>query len=289
VFSAGTDGSVHGWDLPSGHRIDELGGLHSNSQVLGIAVAVPAVSFSAAVVGLKLRNGEVKARATEITAAERAAERIAAAKAAATATAVALCWDGSLREISWRHPPAKVDRGGANRKTIGGQILKEEGPELHYSTPVITAEEASSGMEVAAAAALNNGRSFITCIVRCKTKPFLIAGAANGCIHVYAWPLQFPVQSHHHHHHHHHHHEDEASLDGSQASDQVAKQLMDAAASDQLPPHLEIEGHSCSVETMSLSINDTLLFTGGADGTVSVISYSIHTHMHNIQVIYCCC
>jgi len=264
IFSGGSDGSVHGWDLPSGQRIDELGGIHSSAQVISIAVAVPPAAFASPIPGAKVhaRGAEARARnAPDPTAAERAAGRAAAVKAASTATAVALCWDGSLREISWRHPPLKADKTGRG-KPANGLPLKEEGPELYCSLPVVTPEAAASGLEEAASLALSRGRSLITCMVRCKTKPFLIAGSANGCVHIYAWPLRFPMGF-----------DDDVSLDESQAGSeapQAAKQLLDVTASEQLPPHFEIEGHSCCIETMCLSFNDNLLFTGGADGTVLV-------------------
>jgi len=306
LFSSGTDGTVCGWDLTTGKPIDEVGYLSCPVPcATAVVVATPPSAFGPSPAsggrrggaGARPRTapGSPKLNGREPTALERAAER----RAAATATAVVASADGSLREVQWILGGEKADLGAAANKPAGGgggggggkdekQAGKKALPSsFRSSAAVLDREHASSGHEAAAYAAAVHGKSLLTCLAKVPGKPYLVAGSSNGNVHVYAWPLRFPkapakaaarkARGH-----------DEGDDDelllvpdkGGPAKGAEAEEEEEAAAaaaaaaaveeSPSLPAHVEVLAHGCAMTALCVTADDKLLFTGGADGSVSV-------------------
>jgi WD40 repeat protein len=248
------------------------------------------------------------ARVGGATDPHSSAGRAEAAKLARMATALTIGGDGSLREVTWLYGGSsdgsggggsggggaggKANGGGSGNSGGGGGgsggasgaaggAEEDVGPMIRQTAPLISIEAATGGAARAAGAAAAKGRGLLTCLAKCHGKPFLFAGASNGCVHVYAWPLRFvvtPAQRA----------AQEAAAaalaaveDGtSDADDEAATNAAVAEAvaalqhvcSEQLPPHLEVPATAAGthVEQLLVSCDDSLLFVGGSDGSVLV-------------------
>jgi len=320
LLCSGADGSVCGWELASGTKLDAASHLSAPVPCAqgALVVTSPMAAFGAKTATGGRRGGEYSstADASEVLAAAApvgatVAERAAAAKVANRVTCLVVSCDGSLREAQWPMledgAAAAAARKSKNDAASGGGddqdqkgAAKSEEVVVRQSRPVVRAEDAVGGTQSAQHAAAVQGRSLITCVAKCPGKPFLLAGASNGMIHVYAWPLKFAKppaaatggggasrrqggsgwQG-----------DDNGSIAGEsrEIDDAAALESLNSSSSDayggsggglhsrdqglagsDLPPHLEIPAHGCAVEHLLVTPDDAVLFSAGADGSLLV-------------------
>lgn len=325
LLCTGADGSVCGWELASGAKLDAASHLSAPVPCAqgALVVTSPTAAFGAKTATGGRRGVEYSstADASEVLAAAApvgatVAERAAAAKLANRVTCLVVGCDGALREAQWpmlEEGAAKARKtnndaasGGGSGDDLdhkgGGGAARSEDVVVRQSRPVVRAEDAVGGTQSAQHAAAVQGRSLITCVAKCPGKPFLLAGASNGMIHVYAWPLKLAkpslaaaagvagggggsrrqgssalqgddggsVASESHEV------DEAAALESLNSSSDAYGGGGGLHSSDHgfagsdLPPHLEIPAHGCAVEHLLVTPDDAVLFSAGADGSLLV-------------------
>lgn len=246
VFSVGLDGVACGFNLATGARIDEVSRLNGHVPFAnGLVVSTPGASYGTA--ARKTDRARPSTPSLHGSPPVSPRSRIKAAKAAVRATLVSITTDGALKEVSWNFNPTS-------------KVQDEDSVSVQESAALIPLDAAAGGGIVAVAAATARGRALITCLVKCRDAPYLLAGASNGNIHVYAWPLRFPRARL----------ETEAEESQSVGGKSSSSGADGSPLSGLLPAHYEVGAHGCAVEQLCLSADDKLLFSGGADGSVMV-------------------